>query len=210
MQILLVNPDGTSGFVNVETESSLYGFVGEKFGIEQVEGEQFEILFHELWKVAEMELNIYASLKSGTIIGGPVVIRSTENTRLPKFLISEEEMNEISKQCGDLQMHEKMKNFYTEHSKQNKFSYDHPDRWIYNGKFFDAIVIAPYDECSDYFSSTTSMDHEVWFFRSNPKDPKIVKIVDHTLFNALEVLIDADELAASGEPPEWVSNFLGS
>ena len=54
------------------------------------------------------------------------------------------------------------------------------------------------------------MDHEVWFFRSNPKDPKIVKIVDHTLFNALEVLIDADELAASGEPPEWVSNFFGS
>ena len=47
-------------------------------------------------------------------------------------------------------------------------------------------------------------------FRSNPKDPKIVKIVDHTLFNALKVLIDADELAASGEPPEWVSNFLGS
>jgi hypothetical protein len=210
MQILLVNPDGTSGFSKVATESTLRQLVGEKFGIEQVEGERFEFLVHELWKVAELELNIYASLKSGTIIGGPVVIRSTENTPLPKFLMSEEEMNEITKQCGDLQMHEKMKDYYTEHSNQKKFSYDHPGRWIYNGSFFDAIVIAPSDESSEYLSPTTSMDHKVWFFRSDFKEPKIVKLADFTLFNALEVLIDGDELAASGEPPEWVSNFFGS
>jgi len=30
------------------------------------------------------------------------------------------------------------------------------------------------------------------------------------LFNALEVLIDGDELAASGKPPDWVSNFFSS
>ena len=210
MQILLVNPDGTSRFANVETESTLHRFVGAKFGIEQVEGERFEFLVHELWKVAELELNIYASLKSGTIIGGPVVIRSTENTPLPKILISEEEMNEISKQCGDLQMHEKMKNYYTEHSNQKKFLYDHPGRWIYNGNFFDAIVIAPSDESSEYLTPTTSIDHKVWFFRSNSMEPKIVKLADFTLFNALEMLIDGDELAASGEPPEWVSNFFRS
>ena len=210
MQILLVNPDGTSAFANGTTEINLHRFVGERFGIEQVEGEQFEFLVHELWKVAELELNVYASLKSGTIIGGPVVIRSTGDTRLPKNLISEEEMNEISKQCGDLQMHEKLKNYYTEHSNQKKFSYDHPGRWIYNGNFFDAIVIAPIDESSEYLSPTTSMDHKVWFFRSDFKEPKIVKLADFTLFNALEVLIDGDELSASGEPPEWVSNFFGS
>lgn len=209
MEFLLVNPDGTSGFGSVESESYLHGFVGEKFGIEQVEGEQFEFLVHELWKVAELELNIYASLKSGTIIGGPVVIRSTDNSPLPKFLTSDDEMNEISKQCGDLQMHEKLKNYYTEHSKQKKFSYDHPGRWIYNGNFFDAIVISPIDESLEYFCPTISMDHKVWFFRSNSKDPKIVKLDDFTLFNALEVLIDGDGLAASGEPPEWVSNFFG-
>jgi hypothetical protein len=70
-------------------------------------------------------------------------------------------------------------------------------------------VIAPIDESLDYFCPTISMDHKVWFFRSNSKDPKIVKLDDFTLFNALEVLIDGDGLAASGEPPEWVSNFFG-
>ena len=53
------------------------------------------------------------------------------------------------------------------------------------------------------------MDHQVWFFRSNSKDPEIVKLDDFTLFNALEMLIGGDELAASGEPPEWMNNLFG-
>jgi hypothetical protein len=70
------------------------------------------------------------------------------------------------------------------------------DRWILRGEGFDAVVI------SGTLRSSQEEEHDIWLFGPGQAEPFTLRIVEFTLLEAMEYMIEVDGLVAEGSPPD--------
>jgi hypothetical protein len=205
MKVIKIDPQSGVSILDV-SEDEISHHLGEGFGAEVSEDELIEYLCHELWKVAELEVNNFATMETKVVIGGLVIARSNTGLDFPEGFLSSENIELIERTNKDSALGIRISEHYKNNQNQRKFEFDSDDRAIYNGEFFPAIVIAPndddqsFDECENEF--------RVWIFMKDVEVPSLIKSVEHSLAYLMELMIEADELTAAGNPPEFIRNIL--
>lgn len=205
MKVMKIEPETGVSILEV-SDSQIVEFLGENYRSETSEDGMIEYLFHELWKVAELRINNYATMETKVVIGCLVVARPIVGLEFPEGFTSSENIGLIESTNKDSALGSRISEYYKKNQKQSKFEFDSNDRAIYNGDFFPAIVIGPesdsqsFDNCNSRF--------RVWLFMKGVNDPSLVKCHEYSLAYLMEMMIEADELTASGNPPEFIRHIL--
>ena len=205
MKAMKIDPNDGVSILEV-SDSQLVGLLGENYRAETSEDGSIEYLFHELWKVAELEINCYATMATKVVIGGLVIARPIAGLDFPEGFMSSENIDLIKSTNKDSALGSRISEYYKKNQKQIKFEFDSSDRAIYNGDFFPAIVIGPerdsqsLDNCNSRF--------RVWLFIKGVNDPSLVNCHEYSLAYLMEMMIEADELTAAGNPPEFIRHIL--
>ena len=74
MKGLLVNPSGDVSILQDVIEEVLEELLGEQRDEVSNQDNSRTVYVHELWCVADLPINVHASVDTGLVIGGPVVI----------------------------------------------------------------------------------------------------------------------------------------
>jgi len=201
---LLVKPDGETVELDAAEVRSVARLLGENHRTLPADSGQASVLVHELWKVADLPINVFASLFSDVVLGGPVVVVSAKGGELPEKYTEPLFRAKIGRQCLDVEQVYKLSQYHAKNRKRNNFIFNPPDRWLYGGKFFDAIVVEGRGaelECAEG-------QREVWLFKAPGVPPIEVTVGGHPLAHAMEIVMEGDELAAEGNPPKWLQSLL--
>lgn len=201
---LLVKPDGETASLTAAGLRSVADLLGIDHLTFTADSGEAKILVHELWKVADLPINVFASLFSDVVIGGPVVVMAAQGGELPEKYTEPLFRAKIGRQCLDVEQVFKLSKYYAQNRKRKNFIFNPPDRWLYNGKFFDAIVLEGLGAEFEF----TEGQREVWLFKGLGVAPREVTIGGHSLALAMEIMIEGDKMAANGDPPDWLQAIL--
>jgi hypothetical protein len=205
MKVMRIDPETGVSILEV-SDSQLVEFLGENYRAETSEDGLIEYLFHELWKVAELEINNFVTMETKVVIGGLVIARPNAGSDFPEGFMSSENIDSIESTNKDSALGSRIFEHYKKNQNQSKFEFDSSDRAIYNGSFFPAIVIGPerdsqtFDNCNSRF--------RVWLFMKGVNDPSLVNCNEYSLAYLMEMMIEADDLTAAGNPPEFIRHIL--
>ena len=205
MKVMKIDPKTGISILEV-SDSELVRYLGENYRSEVSEDGLIEYLFHELWKVAELEVNNFATMETKVVIGGLVVARPNAGSDFPEGFMSSENIDLIKSTNKDSELGARISEYYKKNLTQRKFEFESTDRAIYNGDFFPAIVIGP-ERDSQSFDSCKSR-FRVWLFMKGVNDPSLVNCNEYSLAYLMEMMIEADDLTAAGNPPEFIRPIL--
>jgi hypothetical protein len=205
MKALKIDPKSGVSIFEV-SDSQLVGNLGENYRSELSEDGSIEYLCHELWKVAELEVNNFATMETKVVIGGLVIARPSPGSDFPEGFTSSENIDLIESTNKDSALGIRISEYYRKNLTQRKFEFESADRAIYNGDFFPAIVIGP-EHDSQSFDSCNSR-FRVWLFMKGVNDPSLIKCNEYSLAYLMELMIEADELTDAGNPPEFIRPIL--
>ena len=197
MKGLLVNPSGDVSILQDVTEAVLEELLGEQRDEVSNQDKSCNVYVHELWCVADLPINVHASVDTGLVIGGPVVIVPRAGSDMESTLFTSSFHNAILKQNTDKNALARLEDFFKSNRQRANFKL-YEDRWLYNGKAFDAITVA---EREDHMERGIS-SYMLWFFSKERKDPYLLQIVEYSLREVMEWMILDDEATAQGNPPE--------
>lgn len=199
-----MKPDGESVELDAVGVRSVAMLLGVDHRTLPADSGKASVLVHELWKVADLPINVFASLFSGVVLGGPVVVMAAQGGELPEKYTEPLFRANIGRQCLDAEQVYKLSQYHAKNRKRKNFTFNPPDRWLYNGQFFDAIVVEGRGaefECEED-------KREAWLFNA-PGDPPIeMAISGHPLAHAMEIMMEGDKMAAEGTPPGWLKSLL--
>jgi hypothetical protein len=205
MKAMKIDPNTGVSILEV-SDRQLIEILGENFHAETSEDGLMEYLCHELWKVAELEINNFATMETKVVIGGIVVARPIAGLDFPDGFMSSENIDSIKSTNKDSVLGTRISEYYKKNQNQRKFEFDSVDRAIYNGDFFPAIVIGPKDD-DDSFDNCNN-EFRVWIFVKGGTDPSLIQCNEYSLAYLMEMMIEADELTAAGNPPEFLRHVL--
>ena len=199
MQGLVIEPTGQSTVIHDFDEKSLSQILGaQHVRVESKDGSAY-VVVHELWKVADLPINAFASLFAGIVIGGTSVILPKNDTAATRALFSAATKKKISESNQDAALLSRIGDMLEKNRSQQNFKCYESDRWIFNGETFDAIVVG---EAEDHNRNGTP-SHDVWFFANASQRPFHLRIVEYSLAEVLEGMIVGDEETSQGNPPEY-------
>ena len=201
---LLVKPDGETVELSAAQVGNVARILGENHRSFEAESGDVKVLVHEMWKVADLPYNVYASQLTRTVTGGPVVLISAQGGELPSKYTDPLHIARIGSQCRDISLVYKLPQHYEAHRQRKNFVFHPPDRWIYNGRYFSAIVVEGRAAEFEYAPDTRG----VWLFKSPGAEAGEATLDGYSLAYAMELLMEGDEMAADGNPPEWLQRFL--
>jgi hypothetical protein len=205
MKVIKIDPKTEVSILDVsEDEINLH--LGESFHAEVSEDGLIEYLCHELWKVAELEVNNFATMQTKVVFGGLVIARPIAGSDFPEGFMGSENIDLIERTNQDSALSAQISGYYRKNQTRRKFEFDSDDRAIYNGGFFPAIVIAP-DSDNQSFDNSEN-EFRVWIFMKDVESPSLIKSMEHSLAYLMELMIEADELTAAGNPPQFILNTL--
>ena len=158
------------------------------------------MLVHELWDVLDLDINVHATLETGEVVGGVAVVVCLEETTTVDGFFSGEYLQAVQSRALDAAVHRMIVDRYEAGRTRAKFASIDEDRWIFNGRMFDAIVIGTVEA-----SSGGSEQFDVWLFKGPPSSqPYTIRVAEHTLRDVMEIMIVGDEDAAAGSPPNFM------
>jgi len=198
--MLQVMPTGESRIVEVEDEE-IPSLLGAGFDMELDEGAETAFLIHEMWKVAELDVNLHASMELEMGVGGPVLIYPTDNSEDPEWIFSTDYRRMILERNSDDQERKRLSAYVRKSQSRGKFVFNDPDRWIYNGRAFKAIVLGATDPAP---VEVDDAEFSVWIFGAGPDDPFTMKVREYTLYEVMTMMISGDLDTAAGDPPEYL------
>jgi hypothetical protein len=198
MQGLVIEPNGQSTVVHDVDEKVLSEILGAQHLREESKDGSAYVVVHELWKVADLPINVFASMFAGMIVGGTSVILPKNDTALTRSLFSAETKKKISESNQDAVLLARLQDLQEKNRTQRNFKWFEPDRWVFNGDTFDAIVVG---EADDHLENGIPR-YDVWFFADTTRDPFLLRIVEYSLAEVLEGMILGDEETSQGNPPE--------
>jgi hypothetical protein len=203
MDGLLVNPSGDVSILQDVTEAVLEHLLGEQREKVSNQNNSCDVYVHELWTVADLPINVHASVDTGLVIGGPVIIVPRAGSEMESALFTSSFHNAILKQNTDKNTLARLEDLFERNRIQANFKL-YEDRWLYNGKAFDSIIIA---EAENHMERGTSR-YMLWFFSKERKDPFVLRIDEYSLREVMEGMILDDEATALGNPPEHFRRIL--
>jgi hypothetical protein len=193
---LVIFPDGASQYVESLTERLLARNLGPRYVTEESEEGDVRVAMHELTRAALLPMNPHASRMTGLAIGGPVVVHATEDRPLGGRYSSPEYAAQVLANCSDRDSVERLEKFVRTNLSHPMFEGVDGDRWILRGEGFDAVVI------SGTLRGSQEEEHDIWLFGPGRPEPFTLRIVEFTLLEAMEYMIEVDGLVAAGSPPD--------
>jgi hypothetical protein len=203
MNGLLVNPSGNVSILQDVTEAVLEQLLGEQREEVSNQNNSCNVYVHELWTVADLPINVHASVDTGLVIGGPVVIVPRAGSDMESALFASSFHNAILKQNTDKNTLARLEDLFERNRIRANFKL-YEDRWLYNGKAFDSIIVAE----SDSHMERGTSSYMLWFFSKERKDPYLLRIDEYSLREVMEGMILDDEATARGNPPEHFRRIL--
>ncbi len=203
MNGLLVNPFGDVSIIQDVTEAVLEQLLGEQREEVSNQNNSCNVYVHELWTVADLPINVHASVDTGLVIGGPVVIVPRAGSDMESALFASSFHNAILKQNTDKNTLARLEDLFERNRIRANFKL-YEDRWLYNGKAFDSIIVAE----SDSHMERGTSSYMLWFFSKERKDPYLLRIDEYSLREVMEGMILDDEATARGNPPEHFRRIL--
>ena len=203
MKGLLVNPSGDVSILQDVTEAVLEELLGEQRDEVSNQDKSCNVYVHELWCVADLPINVHASRDTGLVIGGPVIIVPRAGSDMESALFTSSFHNAILKQNTDKNTLARLEDLFERNRIRANFKM-YEDRWLYNGKAFDSIIVA---EADSHMERGTS-SYMLWFFSKERKDPFLLRIDEYSLREVMEGMILDDEATARGNPPEHFRRIL--
>ena len=200
----MIEASGKSTVIDQVDDDVLSQILGVQHLREDSQDGQFYVFVHELWKVADLPINVFASMQAGIVIGGPSVIVARVNSASTKELFSPDFQKKISVSNQDEKLLLRLGDLYEQNRQQRNFVWHEPDRWVFNGDVFDAIVVG---EAEDHNEGGVPR-FDVWFFSGTSSKPFHLRIVEYSLAEVLEGMILGDEETSRGNPPEHFRAIL--
>ena len=204
MKSLLIEPSGDCQIIKNTTENIILKWLGKGHDQKLSKDASCHVYVHELWKVADLPINVFASNHAGMVIGGTSIIVPIKGTRGEQQLFSDDYKTTIRATNQDDDTVRRMQLFYDQNRKQTNFIWHEPDRWIYNGSYFDAIVIAE----AEGHEIDRMPKYDIWFFSSPNDKPRLMRIVEFSLAEVMELMILGDLETSKGNPPEHFNAIL--
>ena len=199
MKGLVIHPSGDHGSIDPSDPSAVRSVLGTKFRRIPCADQRSEVLVHELWNVLDLDINVHATLETGEVVGGAAVVACLDEATADSFF-SDEYLRTVQSRAQDAAVHRMIADRYEAGRTRAKFAPVDDDRWILNGKMFDAIVIGTVET-----SSGGSEQFDVWLFKGPPSSqPYTIRVAEHSLRDVMEVMILGDEDAAAGSPPHFM------
>lgn len=203
MNGLLVNPSGEVSILQDVNETVLEQLLGEQHDEVPNQDNSCTVYVHELWTVADLPFNVYASLDTGLVLGGPVVVVPLPGSEMESALLSPSFHKAILEQNTDENTLARLEDLFQRNRARANFKL-YEDRWLYNGKAFDAIVLA---EAEDHMERGIP-SYMLWFFSKERKEPFRLRIIEYSLREVMEWIILDDEATARGNPPDHFRQIL--
>ena len=198
-----MNPSGDVSILQDVTEAVLEQLLGEQREEVSNQNNSCNVYVHELWTVADLPINVHASVDTGLVIGGSVVIVPRAGSDMESALFTSSFHNAILKQNTDKNTLARLEDLFERNRIRANFKL-YEDRWLYNGKAFDSIIVA---EAHSHMERGTS-SYMLWFFSKERKDPFLLRIDEYSLREVMEGMILDDEATARGNPPEHFRRIL--
>jgi hypothetical protein len=198
MQGLVIEPNGQSTVIHDVDEKVLSEILGAQHLREESKDGSAFVVVHELWKVADLPINVFASMFAGIVIGGTSVILPKNDTDLARSLFSVETKKKISESNKDAVLLARLQDLQEKNRVHRNFKWYEPDRWLFNSDTFDAIVVGE----ADRHLQDGLPRYNVWFFADTTQKPYLLKIVEYSLAEVLELIILGDQETSQGNPPE--------
>ena len=120
MKALKIDPKSGVSIFEV-SDSQLVGNLGENYRSELSEDGSIEYLCHELWKVAELEVNNFATMETKVVIGGLVIARPSPGSDFPEGFTSSENIDLIESTNKDSALGIRISEYYRKNLTQRKF-----------------------------------------------------------------------------------------
>lgn len=204
MRGLVVEPFGACNVITNPTNETIAKLVGKGHNRMLSTDASCHVYVHELWLVADLPINVFASYQTGTIIGGTTIIVPIEGTNGDEQLFSGDFETIIRTTNQNADTVARLQESFSRTRKQTNFVQHEPGRWLYNGMYFSAIVIGEADD----HESNESPKYNVWFFKSISIEPFLMRLVDYSLREVMEGMILDDENTFNGNPPDHFKGVL--
>ena len=207
---ILIHTDGTTKLVEISAPSDLDALLGKRRVQFEDENLVYEFHLHELNRVAFLPINIFVSRISGSFVGGPAVLLGNLGKNVEPTILTKDSRAKIEKECRDENLKARMMSMYKENTNRPMFNYFAPDRWLMNGAAFGAIVISDIrgfnvlENTADVSKETV----EVWLFKNITTEPATLKLSGYSLIQAMELMIEGDELVSLGKTPPYLETVV--
>lgn len=198
MRGLVVEPSGEFSIVQDLKVEHVRQILGDQFEQILSNDEKSHIYVHELWNVADLPINVFASFHAGSVIGGTSIISSATGSVGDDAIFTGDLAQTIRSSNLNQEILSRLQAHYEESRQQRNFIPHEPDRWIYNGDAFTAIVVG---EADDHGEGGIPK-YNVWFFSPRSTQPFLLKIVEYSLREVMEDMILGDDQAFKGDPSD--------
>ena len=199
---VLISEDGVVTSIDVDDDELMRSVLGMNPSSIRSPKIDCELMLHELALRVVMPVNAMASMLLDRAVFGPVVAVAEEGSEVGSFLVSPTFGDEAATRCGDEALKQRIIGDFWVKNGDCRFVCVDGDRWLFNGKAFNGIVIA---ESSDHMEDGVPR-FDVWLFGNDPQDPAVLKFVEHSMADVMAILLEADvETSKGSPPPQFVS-----
>ena len=193
---LLIQIDGSVRFLKSVGDDALSRQFGPRFLTALSDTGDLEVASHELTRAALFPPNVHASRLTNIAICGPVVVRPVDGKPLDVRYTSDEYLSEIVSDCTNEELKQRITRAVKENTRHPLFDRADEGRWVANGRAFNGIVV------SGSLQQSQDDSHDVWLFGPGEPAPFHLRLDEYTLLEAMEYMLEVDELVAEGETPE--------
>ena len=203
---ILINTDGTTKLVVISAPSDLDALLGKRRVLFEGETLGYEYHLHELNRVAFIPINTFVSRISGRFVGGPAVLLGNLGENVEPTILTKDRRAKIERECCDEDLKARMMSRYQEKTNRPMFNFFPPDRWLMNGAAFSAITISD-SRGFNFLDNTADVSEntfDVWLFKNIKTDPATLRLSGYSLVQAMELMIEGDELVSLGKTPPYL------
>lgn len=196
MEAIEISPSGVTHLIPDLNENELNNRLGPDRDVLPSQDSALRIHVSKMWEVLDMELNAYASKEAGVVLGGTVILSPSQSSAESSRIFANEFRDEVEKTNSDSSIRDRLALHLRNGEAHRRFQFHPPDRWIYNGKAFKAIVVGLLES-----SGSEDDEYGVWVFGDPQLEPFTMKIVEFSLYEILSEMISCDLLTSEGNPP---------